>query len=97
MSLSSCLETVSRRVGELAASFLRRGGDLSCSSSVGMSCAFGVSKIDGMDATLTRNGGMSCAFGLVCSASVGYDWPLWASDQMVLTVDGGKVYVTVIH
>ncbi len=33
------------------------------------------------------------SFGLVCSTSLGEEC-LWASDQIVLTVDGGRVYVT---
>lgn len=94
MSLTSCLDAVFRRVGGLAASFLREGGRLSCTMAMKMSCAFGFERVGGMEATVSRVGGMTCSFGLVCRTSVGDDWPLWASDQVVLTIDGGRVYVT---
>lgn len=34
-----------------------------------------------------------CRAAFICTTDLG-DWLLWASDQMVLTIDGGKVYVT---
>lgn len=94
MSVAACLEAVFRRVGGLAASLLRAGGRLSCSMSMRVSCAFGFERMGGMEATVSRVGEMTCSFGLICRTSVGDDWPLWASDQVVLTIDGGKVYVT---
>lgn len=94
MSLTSCLETVIRRVGGLAASLTREGGRLSGKAVMRVSCAFGFGRVGGMDAAVSRVGVMTCSFGLICRTSIGDDWPLWASDQMVLTIDGGKVYVT---
>lgn len=35
-----------------------------------------------------------CRAAFICTTNLGDDWPLWASDQVVLTIDGGKVYVT---
>jgi len=43
-------------------------------------------------ATIMRE--IQCRAAFICTTSLGDDWPLWASDQMVLTIDGGKVYVT---
>ena len=93
MSLTSCLETMIRRVGGLSASLSRDGGRLSGKAVMRVSCAFGFSRKGGMEASVERKGGMSCAFGLVCSTSLGEEC-LWASDQAVITVDGGRVYVT---
>lgn len=94
MSLTTCLDAVFRRVGGLTASILRGGGRLTCKMAMRVSCVFGFEKVGGMDATVSRVGGMTCSFGLICRTTVGGDWPLWASDQVVLTIDGGKVYVT---
>lgn len=43
-------------------------------------------------ATIMRE--IRCRAAFICTTSLGDDWPLWASDQVVLTIDGGKVYVT---
>lgn len=43
-------------------------------------------------ATIMR--GIRCRAAFICTTNLGDDWPLWASDQVVLTIDGGKVYVT---
>lgn len=59
----------------------------------GMTCSF--ERIGGMSATATRVGGMSASFGLVCGTDIGGNDVLWASDQMVITVTGDKIYVTV--
>ena len=42
-------------------------------------------------ATIRRE--IRCRAAFICTTDLG-DEPLWASDQMVLTVDGGRVYVT---
>lgn len=34
----------------------------------------------------------TCRFAFVCPTDLGEE-VLWASDQMVLTVDGGKIYL----
>ena len=94
MSLYSCIQVAFSRVGELACSFRREGGRLSCSARPVPVCAFGFKRVGGMSAMAVMRRDMVCAFGLICATSLGDDWPLWASDQMVLTVDGGKVYVT---
>lgn len=93
MSPVSCLEALFQRIGGLSASAVRPGGRLTCSSSLKVSCAFGFGRAGGMETAAVREGGMTCSFGLICRTSIG-DWPLWASDQMVLTIDGGKIYVT---
>lgn len=90
---SACLEAVFRRVSDFAAAFRKEGG-MTCSAVPGLTCSFGFTRVGGMEAAAVRKGAMSCSFGLVCRTSAGDDWPLWASDQMVLTIDGGKVYVT---
>ena len=92
MSLIPCLETVIRRIGGLSASLSREGGRLTGEAVMRISCAFGFSRKGGVEVTVERRGGMTCAFGLVCSTSLGES--LWASDQVVLTSDGGRVYVT---
>lgn len=94
MSLTSCLETAIRRAGGLTASLTREGGRLSGKAVMMLSCAFSFDKVGGMGAEVSRVGEMTCSFGLICRTSIGDDWPLWASDQAVLTIDGGKVYVT---
>ena len=93
MSLILCLEAVFRRVGGLTASLSREGGRLTGEAVMRISCAFGFSRKGGVEVTVARRGGMTCAFGLVCSTSLGEE-SLWASDQVVLTIDGGRVYVT---
>ena len=93
MSLTSCLEPVVRRVGALSAALSREGGRLAGKAVMRVSCAFSFTRAGGMEASAVRKGGMSCAFGLVCSTSLGEEC-LWASDQVVLTVEGGRVYVT---
>ena len=93
MSPTSCLEAVVRRVGGLSTSLSRDGGRLTGKAVMRVSCAFGFTRKGGMEAAAERKGGMSCAFGLVCSTSLGEEC-LWASDQAVITVDGGRVYVT---
>ena len=42
-------------------------------------------------ATIRRD--IQCRAAFICTTDLG-DWPLWASDQVVLTIDGGRVYVT---
>ena len=64
-------------MGCLQAGFRRIGGDL--------------------NATAERVGnGLRCSFGLVCGPSIstpeGYE-VLWVTDGMLLTVDGGRLYV----
>lgn len=41
-------------------------------------------------ATVVRD--FMCRFAFVCPTDLGEE-VLWASDQMVLTVDGGKIYL----
>lgn len=43
-------------------------------------------------ATIMRD--IRCRAAFICTTNLVDDWPLWASDQVVLTIDGGKVYVT---
>lgn len=43
-------------------------------------------------ATIMRE--IQCRAAFICTTNLVDDWPLWASDQVVLTIDGGKVYVT---
>lgn len=47
-----------------------------------------------LEVTFERVGEMTCSFGLVCGSNLEGDEVLWASDQMVLVVDGGKIYLT---
>lgn len=53
-------------------------------------------RVGGMTCTVRKASGMTCSFGLVCGASIstpeGYEI-LWVSDGMLLTVDGGRLYV----
>lgn len=48
-----------------------------------------------LTATFRRIGGMKASFGLVCGTDFGEEDVLWASDKMVLTVEGNKIYVTI--
>lgn len=92
--ITSCLDALFRRIGGMSATLQREGGRLSGSATRqgGLDCS--AAREGGrLTGSASRMTGMACSFGLVCSTSLG-DECLWASDQMVLTVDGGKVYVT---
>ncbi len=95
MSLAACLEVVFRRIGGMVASLAREGGRLTASFSRTTTFEAGFERAGGrLTGTATRVPGMTCSFGLICRTEIGDDYCLWASDQMVLTVDGGKIYVT---
>lgn len=95
MSLLSCLEAVFRRVGGMTGSHERMGDRLHCT----FSRTKGDFSFQRVDAQLTgsavRVGKMTAMFGLVCRTGIGDEDVLWASDQMVLTVEGNKIYVTI--
>ena len=58
-----------------------------------MSCLetkFQISPVLDGKATVLRD--FSCRFAFVCPTALGED-VLWASDCMVLTVDGGRIYL----
>ena len=93
MILIGCIEAIFRRVGGLTVNRTRSGRRVSSSARPVVACAFWYARITGMVSGATRKGRVSCSFGLVCVNSMGEDDCLWASDQMVLTIDGGKVYV----
>lgn len=55
-----------------------------------------IERISGMTVAIERESGMRCSFGLVCGPSIstpeGYEI-LWVKDGMLLTLDGGRLYV----
>ena len=57
----------------------------------GVSAAFKRAE-SGMSARYTRTGGMSVRFGLVCATNLGEGY-LYASDALLITIDGGKLIV----
>lgn len=93
MSLLSCLQAVFRRVGGMEGSFEREEDRLHCTfSRIGGDFSF--RRVDTpLSATATRVGNFHAYFGMVCSTGLGSDDVLWASDQMVLTIEGNKIYV----
>lgn len=95
MSEKACLNIDIRKIGGTHASFRKDGGILACNASLLPPCAsYGFRRTGMMTAAFEKPQGLICSFGLMCKSSIGDDWPLWASDQIVLTIDGGKVYVT---
>lgn len=95
MSFIACLEALFSRIGRLTASFEREGGRLMCSIfRVHLDCGFERAEAR-LVATAERVPGLRGSFGLVCLTELGDDYCLWASDQEVITIDGGRVYTTI--
>ena len=90
----SCLQVVIRRIGGMVASSERMEDRLHCTATR-IKGDFGFERIDPqLTASARRVSNFHAYFGLVCGTDLG-EQVLWASDQMVLTVEGNKIYVTV--
>lgn len=95
MNLLSCLQVVIRRIGGMVASSERKEDRLHCTATR-IKGEFGFERVDPqLTASARRVGNFRAYFGLVCSTGLGEEDVLWASDQMVITVTGDKIYVTV--
>ena len=93
MNLLACLQAVFRRVSGMDGHFQREGDRLHCTFSR-IGGEFGFERIDAqLTASATRVGNFRSYFGLVCGANLDMEYILWASDQMVLTIEGHKIYV----
>lgn len=49
-------------------------------------------RVGGSSSSFIRTGGLTARFSLVCGTDIGYEF-LYASDGILLTVDGGKIMV----
>lgn len=89
----NCLDSSFSRIGGISSELEREGDRIECEAT----------RVGGLDGSATRIGGISFSsatrikqfsvmFGLVCGVDLG-DEVLWASDQMVLTIEGNKIFV----
>lgn len=89
----NCLDATLSRIGGFSASAALKGPRLGAVASLVSRIVTGFSRTgDRVECSATRRGHMTVSFGLVCDTGFG-EQVLWASDQMVLTVDGNKIYV----
>lgn len=90
-----CLSVNTKRIGGSCGAFSPYGG-VASSFAVkgGITGAFAA--VSGLCGCVRRKGGLKAAAGAVCGTSLGAGQNIiWASDGLMLTLEGGYLYYTV--
>ena len=91
--MTGCLTALFTRSGGLTGSAQRFGGGQGEAFRVGNISAAAIRKGGCENDYARRATTFTTRFGLVCTTGIGEEDILWASDQMVLTIEGNKIYV----
>lgn len=91
--MTGCLTALFTRSGGLTGAARRFGGGQGGASRVGDISASAI-RTSGFENDYARRATtFTTRFGLVCTTGLWEEDILWASDQMVLTIEGNKIYV----